>query len=344
MNEHAQIIKKSSIPPIYSVEESGTVQALGDFRDFRWCDQLRQFMPSMSEVSLSWAHLAHGEVLKAHTHPIQSMMIIHAGAGEVFGDLCHPLHAGDVLVVPSGCAHGFVGGPLGMSAVTVQFGRGFYTEGKPRIAFAESEASLNAVLKLNEQRLDRFTRSALFELFESGALDDTRRRSAFVGALRVWGSARQRLLLSQAACSSDTKYAPAFFRELQSGLGTPSAGDELEAAGSTIRDAELGALANWFVYQMFLLDAPEKAVLTHLVLETATEALQNAAIAVPAGDAIASAIGSRARGTQGNVGIVALLRRESPRNYARLRNIVDEGWDMFEAMTNRVVDITKGAT
>jgi len=341
MNAQAQIIKRSSIPPIYSVEESGTVQALGDFRDFRWCDQLRQFMPSMSEVSLSWAHLAHGEVLKAHTHPIQSMMIIHAGAGEVFGDLCHPLRAGDVLVVPSGCAHGFVGGPLGMSAVTVQFGRGFYTEGKPRIAFAESEASLNAVLKLNEQRLAQFERSSVFEVLHGRILNDARRRETFARALGVWGSARQRLLLSQAACCSDSKYGPAFFDQLKNGLGAQPG--EAATIGATIRDAELTALANWFVYQMFLVDANEKAVLTNLVLESATAALQDGATSIPASEATLSALGPRATRSNGD-DIVALLRRESPRSYARLKRTVDEGWDMFEAMMSRVVELTVGAT
>jgi hypothetical protein len=342
MNEQPQIIKRSSIPPIYSIEEAGTVQALGDFRDFRWCDQLRQFMPSMSEFSLSWAHLAHGQVLKAHTHPIQSMMVIHAGAGEVFGDLCHPLQAGDVLVVPSGCAHGFVGGPPGMSAVTVQFGRGFYTQGKPRIAFAESEASLNAILQLNERRLAQFMGGPIFQLLDDGTLNDARRSRALADGLRVWRAASRRLLLSQAVCCSDPKYAPAFLRQLPNGPAFSSAG-ETASTRPAIRDPQLEALAGWFVYQMFLLDSAEKAALTHLVLESANSALWNGTASVLIDEPVTDGVDPRSTTvSNGRTGIVALLKKESPRNYARLKRVVGEGWDMFEAMTNRIAELTRG--
>lgn len=176
-----QIVKRRDMPSIQSIDKDGVEHGLGDFRDFRWCEPLRAFMPDITDFSLSWAMLAHGEVLKAHTHPIQSMMVIYAGAGEVFGDLCRPLNEGDVLVVPPGCSHGFVGGPPGLYAVTVQLGQGFYTdrEKAPRIAFVDSEPSLKALLSYNGQRCREFAEHRIFEILKDGTLRDARKCEAF---------------------------------------------------------------------------------------------------------------------------------------------------------------------
>jgi hypothetical protein len=38
---------------------------------------------------------------------------------------------------------------------------------------------------------------------------------------------------------------------------------------------------------------------------------------------------------------VELLKNQSARGYARLRRIVGEAWDMIEAMTDRLVEITR---
>lgn len=135
------IVRKCDIPSIRTIDKDGAKQLLGDFQDFRWNDLLRGFLQRTDDFTMSWARLENGEKLNAHTHLIQSMMIIHDGAGEVFGDLCSPLEAGDVLVVPPGCVHGFAGGPQGMSAVSLQLDeRGFYTDmSTPLVTFVNQE-------------------------------------------------------------------------------------------------------------------------------------------------------------------------------------------------------------
>jgi quercetin dioxygenase-like cupin family protein len=136
------IVKKREVPSIRTIDKDGAKQLLGDFQDFRWNDVLRGFLQRTDDFTMSWARLEHGEKLAAHTHLIQSMMIIHDGYGEVFGDLCSPLEAGDVLVVPPGCVHGFAGGPPGMSAVSLQLDeRGFYTDtSTPLVTFVNQES------------------------------------------------------------------------------------------------------------------------------------------------------------------------------------------------------------
>src|SRR5687768_13892742 len=108
-----QIVKRDTIPPITTVEEGGELHHLGELRDFSWSEPLRSFMGAGSGFSASWVQLAHREVLEAHTHPVLSMMVFYAGKGELIGDLCQPLEGDEVVVVPPGCQHGFIGGPPG---------------------------------------------------------------------------------------------------------------------------------------------------------------------------------------------------------------------------------------
>src|SRR4051812_38816049 len=119
MDGQIQVVKRDTIPPIREVEHDGKVHSLGELRDFRWSEELRSFMPEDSEFSVSWVKLESGEVLAAHTHPIQSMMVVYAGSGDLLGDLCRHIAEGDVVVVPKGRQHGFVAGPEGLFALSI---------------------------------------------------------------------------------------------------------------------------------------------------------------------------------------------------------------------------------
>jgi quercetin dioxygenase-like cupin family protein len=141
--EAPRVIRKRAIPSIQTIDKGGVTRLLGEFRDFRWNAELRAVFSATADLSLSWAHLLHREQLDAHTHAIQSMMVIYEGEGRVFGDLRSPLRAGDVLVVPPGCVHGFEGGPAGLWAMTVQLDEGgFYTNPeKPRVTFVDESTT-----------------------------------------------------------------------------------------------------------------------------------------------------------------------------------------------------------
>src|SRR3954471_12839779 len=130
MDREIRIINREVIPLIQEVEQGGGVHELGELRDFRWSEQLRAFMPDAAEFSISWVQLDPDEILEPHTHPIQTMLVISGGSGKVIGDLRLPLKKGDIVVVPAGCAHGFVGGPERLSGLSIQFGEGLYSDPK----------------------------------------------------------------------------------------------------------------------------------------------------------------------------------------------------------------------
>jgi quercetin dioxygenase-like cupin family protein len=138
MNDEMQVVKRETIPPITSVEHDGQVHVLGELRDFRWSERLREFMPDPEQLSVSWVVLQCGETLEAHVHPIQSMMVVYQGSGEMLGDLERAISQGDVIVVPAGQRHGFTGGASGLYALSIQFGASLYTTPeRPRVVFAD---------------------------------------------------------------------------------------------------------------------------------------------------------------------------------------------------------------
>jgi hypothetical protein len=102
------------------------------------------------------------------------------------------------------------------------------------------------------------------------------------------------------------------------------------------------ATTNWFSYQMYLLDNAEKTALVHLVIETASAAYHKQAQPVLAKYVDDHFFGAIAHRELDHAALGQdLLKNESPRTYARLRQVTGEAWDMIGAMTDRVVELTQ---
>jgi mannose-6-phosphate isomerase-like protein (cupin superfamily) len=355
MDGQIQIVKRDTIPPLHEVEVGGEVHRLGELRDLRWSEELRRFMPDASVASISWAVLGHGEVLETHVHPIQSMMVIYAGSGELIGDLRCTLRAGDVVIVPAGCKHGFIGGPDSLHALSIQFGEGLYTDPeKARVQFVSPEAQrgLEALTAYNRQRMEEFSKRQIFELLADGTLEESSKRDAYFRYLQIWVNGNQKLLFSRQASCANPRYAGMFLKHMREEMGhdllhterTDAEPASPEAAPPKAKDAVLEAITDWFVYQMFLLDDAGKTALIHLVIENASELYHRRAMPVLGkyvkNDYFELHVG--ADGDHAAMGM-ALLQNESAKTYARLQHLVGEAWDMIGAMTDRVVELTRSA-
>jgi mannose-6-phosphate isomerase-like protein (cupin superfamily) len=349
MVAHMEIVKRETIPPIRAVEQGGQAHGLGELRDFRWNDQLRDFMPATTDFSVSWVQLENGETLEPHVHPIQSMMVVYAGSGKMLGDLERPIGEGDVIVVPPGRSHGFVGGPDGLYALSIQFGDGLYTvPDKPRVVFSDGEDSLQGLLAYNEKRLAEFVKGPIFELLSDGTLEDARKRKVFLDTLQIWVDGNQRLLFSRQAACSDPAYESIFLRHMQEEMGHDvlhkDRNDESSRSETPARDSVMEAITNWFPYQMYILDNAEKAAIIHLVIENASSRYHAHAAPVLSKYVNSHYFEVHVDADAGHAAMgVELLRNETPRTYARLKRIVGETWDMVGAMTERVVQLTRAA-
>jgi mannose-6-phosphate isomerase-like protein (cupin superfamily) len=345
--DQMHVISRDAIPPLHSVEQDGEIHELGELRDFRWNDQLRSFMPASSRFSVSWVRLKHEEVLQPHVHPIHSMMVFYAGSGRMLGDLNRPVAKEDVVVVPAGCAHGFVGGPDGLYGLSIQFGEGLYTDpDKPRVMFMDDEHSLSSLLAYNEERVREFARRPIFELLADGTLADPARRKVYLDALQIWVDGNQALLFSRQATCMDPAYSKMFLRHMQEELGHDvlhkERADGAQAPDARPTDSVLEAITNWFAYQMYVLDNAEKTAVIHLVIENASSVYHTRAMPVLSKYISQEYFDVHVEADDEHAAMgVELLRNESPQTYARLRQVVGEAWDMIGAMTDRLVELTR---
>jgi quercetin dioxygenase-like cupin family protein len=329
MEREIRIIPRDLIPLIQEIEQDGAVHGLGDLRDFRWSETLRAFMPDAGEFSISWVELGPDEVLQPHTHPIQSMLVIYAGSGGVLGDLRRPLKKGDIVVVPPGCAHGFVGGPDRLKALSIQFGDGLYSDPKhAHVVFSGEGSGFEVTSRYNESRLEEYQRGAIFDLLSDGTLDDPARRRVHLDNLRRWLVAYDLALISFQASSPPDALADGRLEALPI-LASPGEGDLV-----------LQAFVDWFAYRMRVLDFHEKAALLHLVLGQAIAAYFRRAAPV-LGKSELPGLLDRLVPSRGVEVTLRLLRGQTPDAHARLQRILAEAWDMLGAMNQRIVALTR---
>lgn len=346
-----RVIPRDAIPAVHSVEQDGVTHLLGELRDFRWHPVLQKFLAASSELAVSWVQLRPGETLDVHVHPIQSMMIFCEGSGTLNGDLIRPLAGGDVVVVPAGCHHGFIGGPQGLSGLSIQFGSGLYTEpDDPRVLFSDDADAHARLLDWNRARIAEFGDLPIFGLLADGTLEDATKRKVYQDALQIWVNGNQTLLFSRQASVRDPHFEEVFFGHMTEELGhhalhaDRSDAEDPNPSGPSFRDPIMEAITDWFAHQMFVLDDVEKAAVVHLVIENASSVYHRQAMPVLAkylnnnyfelhveADDEHAAIGEE------------LVRKAGPRTYARLEEILGEAWQMIGAMTDRLVELTRAA-
>jgi mannose-6-phosphate isomerase-like protein (cupin superfamily) len=342
--QQIQVISRNAIPPIQAVDQGGKVHDLGELRDFRWNDRLRNFMPESSRFSVSWVRLGHGEVLEPHVHPIHSMMVFYRGSGEMLGDLKRQVAKDDVVVVPAGCTHGFVGGPQGLYALSIQFGEGLYTApDKPRVLFTGVDDSLGALLAHNEKRSAEFAEHPLFALLSDGTLNDESKRSAYLHGLGTWLDGNQSLLVACHASCVDPAYRQTFLKQLSVALESDTGAFQSHVSEGRATDTAIEAIVSWFAYQMYVLDNAEKAALVHLVIGSASDTYHAAAKNALGCHGEQLGLHLKAGGSLEQNQLETLLGTESSKGYARLREIVDEGWNMVGALADRFVEVTRAA-
>ena len=330
MDGQITIVKRDTIPPLQAADAS-LGDGIGEQRDFRWNDQLRAFMPGASDLSVSWLRLEPGELLQPRALHVDALMVVYGGSADIVGDVARAVAAEDVVIVPSGCKHGFVGGPQGLFALSIQLGEAAppVDRGQP----LDAEHSLEGLLEYNASRLAEFQGRAIFELSSDGTLDDPIRHAKYRDALRLWLTQSSALLLVRQASCADAKYAPSFLAHLVEELDRGILVDPALArlSSSAARDPILIALADWFTRQMYVLDNVEKVALVDLVVTSA-----NAALGRSDDGCRFWAHGYVERATETSL----LLRGEAPHTYARLRSLLAEGWDMVGAMTDRIAQLT----
>jgi len=242
----------------------------------------------------------------------------------------------DLVALPAGQLCRISGvGPDGFHALAIVLGEAQGVLASPP---ASDQLTLDGLLAHNLRRLEQVAQGRFFTMLRDGTLDSRDKRRAYLDGVQVFSDMFQTMIFSRQASCRDDLYAPVFLQHLRAELGH----NELLAQRSdkqVSKDAVLAATASWFAYQMHVLDNVEKAAVIHLVLETSGQHFHALARDRFADESNRAYYEVHADNDDEHAKMgIRLLDGHHPSVYRRLHQIVDEAWDMFEAMVNRIVD------
>lgn len=338
------LVRRDDLPTLTSVVVDGQTHELGIHKDLRRHPALAAILPEAARLSIAWVHLRTGQTLDVHQHPVATMIVMCAGRGRLTGDREESLEAGDVVAIPGGCRHGFVGGEGGYWALSMQFdGLGLYENPEAaRVAFTQPRsAGLAELLRRNREFEAAFTSNPMFDLVRDGHLADPARRARYLDVVQVWSNAFHRLLLLRSATMEDTRFSGAFDEHLSEEFDHAARlAKDRGPAAPDVWDPALDAASSWFVLKMLGLDPAEKVVLVHMVLEVGSRAFHEVANPVlsPYGETDYFAIHEEADEAHEQMCIEEIDGLDA-RTYERLFRVQKQGWDMLQALCARMASL-----
>jgi mannose-6-phosphate isomerase-like protein (cupin superfamily) len=300
-------------------------------RPFAFHRLLRHFVPEKG-VELTWIHADHGQQVIPRRNAQPSVLIVVEGKAALLGTTARTVQAGDVVTLPASCQYGFTNiATEGLTALQVSFGE--------RSEDLDKEVTtIEQLLGRNAARAQAILQTPYFLLLKDGGLRNGRDRERFCLAIRVFSDAFQSLLFTRQAMCRDKEYWSAFNAHLREELGHNELLPAPENNGAFF-DPILTATSSWFCHQMLLLDNVDKAVV-NIVLETAGYHFHTLADPVFAMDQSAKYFSLHAEAdAQHKDSGVTLLQGEHPQTYRRLARVLDQSWDMLEAMTGRIATL-----
>lgn len=342
-----RIIKRDEIPAITSITIGGKEHPLGILKEFRKSPILGRFLPENSRMSLSWVHLGADEVLDPHVHPTESMIVMAQGEGILLdGKAEFKIGTGDVIVIPRGCSHGFVGkGTQGYWALSVQFeGMGLYEDtANARVTFEKQMTApfYDQLLAANQPFRVQYTQNEIFEFVRSDAVADKAARGRLLDSILVWSNYFQRVVLARSAFTDDTRYSGIFKEHLDEEYNHNTAlardrGPEL----TEVWDPILESTSSWFAWKMLTLDNLDKLVLVHLVLEAAATEWHRVAHPIMSRYRETNHFQTHDQVDHGHEDLgLELLEKIDADTFKRLSSVQKEGWDMMNVMCARMAEL-----
>ncbi len=210
---------------------------------------------------------------------------------------------------------------------------------KSKLSSEEKISSLEELMNYNAKRYQQFIAKPFFEIIADGTLNNNRRRAKFLNALQIFSDNFQYVMFTRQATCRDEHYSPVFLSHLKDEIGHDDLLRKREHVKAE-KDPILKAISAWFSYQMFILDNVEKAAIVHLVLETTGDYYHNFARAKLA-EAVNSdyyevhAVHDSDHAEMG----IELIKTAGLKTYYRLHEIIEEAWNMMDAMVDRVYEL-----
>lgn len=319
------VVQRGEIPVSSDAEDRGL-----DRRPFRAHQLLASAMAS-SATTLSWIEVRAGQYVVPRHHAEPGLLIILRGSGELVGSAKRGIEQGDVITLPAGHDYGFsTVAPGGIEALHIILKAGSES--------SEREVTFDDLVARNAARANAALNTPYFRMLHDGTLSSARARQRFRHCARVFSDLFQTFLFTREAMCRDPEYQAVFNAHLLEEIGHNSM---LEASEDPriFADPTLQATLSWFCHQMLILDNAGKAVL-NLVLETAGYHFHSLAKPVFEQDEGQVYFDTHAEGdeTHKDMG-VELLEKQHAETYRDLLRLLDDGYDMLDAVTQRIYDL-----
>ncbi|MEV5651912.1 cupin domain-containing protein [Nocardia sp. NPDC052254] len=339
-----QVIERDALAEITSVVVDDVVHDIGLLKDFHRHPVLQEFVPELARLSLSWVRLRPGEELSVHQHPTKSMIIIAEGTGRTQGDVTTDIRAGDIVVVPPGARHGFVGsGAEGFWALSIQFeGAGLYENpDDARVNFAGERPELAAVRAANEQYMCAYENNTLVRMIREMDAQPPGVRESMLDHLQQWSNAFQRVIAARVVGESDGPARVLADEHLAEEIGHHRLLADIREDRDAHWDPVIAAVSSWFVDRMSTGPSVERTVLAHLVLEGSGMVFHAAGVHAftssryfqlhDGADAEHLEMGYRA------------LAEDRDWSVETVRSALGQGWQMMELLSDRIADRAQSA-
>lgn len=295
------VVHRQDIEAINEVFVNGKIHNLGELREFRKNEIIKNFLPNDCHVSLSWVRLRPDEKLDVHVHPVGSLIIVCEGNLQSLGETVAALEAGDILVVPAGCEHGFVGlAPEGFWGLSLQMEpQALYEDpDQPLVQFLKTNlsggdktntsletknidfhtftqvtetnfCSFETLASKNKKLLEEFENNQLFRLAEAGHFQNIENRNTFLDRFQVWSDEFQRMVLARRVFSETSSFRALAEHHLSEEFGHNTQLKDSRAAESKplLWDPILESSTQWFTFKMMTRSEAEAVALVHLVVE-----------------------------------------------------------------------------
>jgi hypothetical protein len=275
--------------------------------------------------------------LESQRHDAPGLLLVLHGEAELVGSRSEVVERGDVITLPPHQEYGLRGvGVQGFEALHVSF----HVQDLLRTDKASKQASLEILIAENDRRLHAWLNTGYFRMIQDGTLDSRSARARFKSCLRVFSDFFQTFLFTRQATCRDEEYRAAFGSHLSEEFGH----NVLMRAAPDPRvegDPRLHATLSWFCYRMFVLDNAGKAVI-NLVLESGGYHFHNIAKPAFKGDDVEEYFDTHAEDDERhqNLGL-DLLEGLDPNTYETLLGVLNVGWDMLEATTQRILELVR---
>lgn len=337
-----QIVDRESLNGTTSATVDGIVHDIGLLKDFHGHPALSEFVPEFGRLSMSWTRLLDGEQLDIHEHPTKSMIIVTEGKGQVMGDVSGPIVAGDVVIVPPGAKHGFIGsGPSGFWALSIQFeGAGLYERtDDPRVVFtsmASVESDVATIRAENDRYMHEFGQSALVRLVGEPSSMSTDVSGRVLGYLQGWSDMFQRVIAARSFYETDEASIRLASQHLAEEVGHNRLLTKTRGSYPALIDPVISAASSWFVDQMVTANSIERTVLAHLVLEGSGLVFHSAALASFPTSEYFNEHDSADVGHL-EMGFEALAGRRDW-TVTQVCDVLREGWQMIALLCDRIAE------